>query len=142
MKALAASLLALTLALPSYAQAPPRYVGTWTFGATGDWAKVLSLKVRDEHNVGWGSAVATGYTPYLEIRKADGTSLFATVSGVWADSTEKDAYFAFGQASCLAPVSGSQDYAAYLVLKKPGASVYLSADDESSVFLIRAKRWP
>jgi hypothetical protein len=143
MKHLLSALVLIALLASPVAAQSSRYVGTWLVGAGGpDWVKVLKLKVRDEHNVGWGSAVATGYAPFMELRKADTGVLFATVSGAWADSTEKDALFALGQATCLAPASGYQDYEAYLVLSKAGSRAYLSADDEAAVFLVRIKRWP
>lgn len=121
----------------------PRYLGTWVFGSSGnDNVRVLQLKVRDGNNVGWGTAVGTCYTPYLEIRKKGSTSIYATMTGTWADSTEKDALFSLGAATALTPASGYQDYECYLVLKKGAAIGYMGADDDAGVFTFRAQRWP
>lgn len=134
-------LLALLMAVPAWAE--PRYLGTWVYGSSGDDAlRILRLKVRNESGVGWGSAVGTCYTPYLEVRKAGLTTVLLTVTGAWADSLEQDALFALGGATALAPTSGTQDYECYLVISKPGVMGYFGADDDAGLFTFRARRWP
>lgn len=136
-----AVLALLLIAVP--ALAAPRYVGTWVYGTSAsDNVRMLRFKVRDADGVGWGSSMGTGYTPYLEVRKVGATAIFATVTGSWADSTEKDALFSLGTAAALAPVSGYQDYEFYLVIKKAGVLAYLGSDDDAGLFLFRAQRWP
>ena len=133
--------LCLTLAVPAWAE--PRHLGTWVYGSSGaDAVRVLRLKVRDADGVGWGTAVGTCYTPYLEVRKAGLSTVFLTITGSWADSTEADALFSIGGATTLSPTSGTQDYECYLVLSKPGVMGYFGADDDAGLFTFRARRWP
>jgi len=140
-KPLAILLLLALAATPALGES--RYVGTWVYkSGVFDAVKVLKLKVRDKNNAGWGVAVGYGYTPTLEVRLAETHTLFATLSGIWSDATEKDALFALGEATCLAPASGYQDYECYLVLSKAGFVAYMSSDDDAGVFLFRAQTWP
>jgi hypothetical protein len=139
-RTLAALALCALLAFPAAAQGV--YVGTWLYGEAGDDVKVVKLKVRDEHNVGWGDAVGTGFTPTLEIRKAYGSALYATVSGAWEDSTENAALFALGQAPCLVPTTGFIDYYAILVLSKVGVRGNFASDAQRQPFRFRVERWP
>lgn len=136
-----ALLLCLLLAAP--ASAATRHLGTWVFGSGGyDNTRVLMLKVRDADNVGWGTSMGVCYTPYLEIRKKGQTDLYATMTGTWADSTEKDALFSIGAATVLSPSGTHQDYECYLVLKKGGAIGYMGSDDDAGLFTFRTRRWP
>jgi hypothetical protein len=136
--------LSLLLAAPTHAQTG-KYVGTWLVGADGpDWIKVLRLRVRDDHNVGWGTSVGKGYLPFLQVQRTTRATLFATVSGTWEDSTECVALFALGQAGCLAPPVGTPyyEYHAMLVMQKTGMYGYLAADDQRQRFRFRVERWP
>jgi hypothetical protein len=134
--------LLLALACPSQAQTS-RYVGTWLSGSSGsDWTKVLRLTIRDRSGVGWGTAMDKNYMPYLQVRKINESSTFAMVSGSWEDSTQVVALFALGQASCLAPSSGSTDFYAYLVMERTGDHGYLAADDNAQPFRFRLQRIP
>jgi hypothetical protein len=133
-------LLLLLLAVPAQAQGV--YVGTWLYGESGDDVKVLRLGVRDEHNVGWGTAVGLGFTPTLEVRKAYGATLYATLSGAWEDSTQTAALFALGQAPCLVPATGFVEYYAILVLKKAGVRGNFASDSQRQPFRFRVERWP
>jgi hypothetical protein len=138
-----AVLLALCLAVPTQAQTS-RFVDTWLIGADGpEWAKALRLGV-SENNVGWGTAVAKGYEPFLEIRRVNGSALYATITGAWEDTNEAAALFAIGQATCLAPAVGTDyvEYYAVLVMKKPGSRSYIAADGHRQPFRFRVERWP
>jgi hypothetical protein len=116
MRRLLAILLIALLAAPASAA---RFVGTWVYSSATtptDASRVLRLKIRDASGVGWGTSVGTGYSPYLEIKKAGVDTLFATISGTWSDSTQSDALFALGAVSALRPTIEYQDYEGYLVL--------------------------
>jgi hypothetical protein len=134
--------LVLCAVIASLATAQGAYVGTWLYGESGDDVKVLRLGIRDEHNIGWGTAVGLGFTPTLEVRKVYGSALFATLSGEWEDSTEVSALFVLGQAPCLVPTTGFTDYYAILVLSKVGVRGNFAADAQRQPFRFRVERWP
>jgi hypothetical protein len=128
--------LLLTLAAPAQAA---RFVGTWI---TGDNVRVLSLSVRDNNNVGWGTSVGKGYVPSLEIKAANDTILLTSVAGVWSDSTETEALFSPGIITSLYPTSGHADYDFLLYMTKPGYVAKIAADDNAEPFRFRLQRYP
>lgn len=142
MRRLLLVLLALAVALPAAAE--PKYVGSWLYGTGGDAHKALRVAVATDDNVCWGSAVASDYEPYLEIRKHNQTALFLTIEGTWEDTTDCAALFMLGQVGGLVPSSGTQVYDAILVLKNCSgdAQSNVAADGEEQVFTFRVKRWP
>ena len=121
-----------------------KYVGTWTFGATEEDLRVLRLRVVNAAGEVWGTAMGTGWSPALQIRKVNQTALAETLAGSWTDATEEYAVFAIGQDATLAPSGDARsvDYEAVLVLTKSGASTYVYADADSSPFGFRTQVWP
>jgi hypothetical protein len=142
MKRLLATLaLAALLASPAAAQTD-RFVGTWLVGTAYDDLRVLRLSIRDDHNVGWGTAIGKDYVPYLELSKTNGTTCYAMVEGAWEDTSESVALFALGQCPTLAPTTGYQEYLAILVIRKAGLNANLAADTQRKPFRFRIERWP
>lgn len=139
MKRLLAVLCLLTLAVPASAQTA-KYVGTWLYGTGADELKVLSLGIRSEANVGWGTAYGKDYVPYLEVSKANSTVCYVMIQGAWSDTTESKALFALGQCPELVPSSGYQEYYAILVIKKPGMGTNFAADAQRQPFRFRIER--
>lgn len=124
-----------------------KFAGTWLSGTPGDTCKVLRLDVRDQDGVAWGTSVGTGWTPTLEVRQVDGTSIAATLTGSWEDSSDAAALFTVGASSALVPASTGDpnvfaDYDAILVLSKAGVVARIAADFNSEPFRIRVQAWP
>ena len=139
-------LVVLLLAVAIPAHAASRFVGTWY---VGDNVRVLRLDVRDDHGVAWGAAVGPGYTPTLQIRKPNDTTIFATLSGAWEDGTDTAVLFAIGGATVLYPAATSPvsanvfaDYEAVLVLTNANAVTILGADGQANPFTFRIKAFP
>ena len=131
--------LALILAAPAQAQTS-KYVGTWLYGTGADAVKVLQLGIRDEHNIGWGSAIGKDYVPYLEVSKVNSSVCYVMIQGAWSDTTESRALFALGQCGALVPTTGYQEYHAILVIKKPGMGTNFAADAQRQPFRFRIER--
>jgi hypothetical protein len=117
------------------------HVGTWV---QGDAGKVLRLHVTDDTGIGWGTAVGTGYTPSLEVRKVGRDTLYATVTGAWSDATEVDADFGLGQTAAFYPPASQRqmDWEFYLILSKPGVTMRMGANALEEPFSFTIKRWP
>lgn len=143
MRRFALVLALLLVAAPSFAA---KYVGTWY---PGDNVRLLRFDVRDDSRSPWGTAVGSGYTPTLEVRKAGTTAVFAILSGAWEDSTDTAVLFSPGAETLLVPAQTSpatqglyQDYDAILVLTRGLAVARLGSDGVASPFRIRIQVWP
>jgi len=124
------------------------FVGTWVYDTTNnapDEVKTLAFNVKDPLTGDvWGTAVSTGWTPTLQVKRLGGTAIVATVTGSWEDATEARALFTLGAATVLVPAAGAApiDYEALLVLTKAGVSAVIGADGNAEPYAFRVSRWP
>lgn len=138
--------LALLLAFASSASAAPKYVGSWY---AGDNVRALRMDVRDDRGLSWGSVAGTGYTPTMEVRRPNDSTVYAILEGAWEDNTETAAVFFPGMCCYLVPTAtnpvtanGFADYEGVLVLTRGSQVTRLGSDGQSSPFTFRIKAWP
>lgn len=120
------------------------FVGTFV---VGDNVNTLRLEVTDSDGVPWGTAVSTGWTVELEVRKAGVSTLVSTLTGSWEDATEAAALFTVGTVAALAPAAGveSQDYEGILVLTKLTSEARLGVGNNTdgvTPFQFKVRSWP
>ena len=123
----------------------PENIGYWmysTVASAGEAVKTLRVEIKDDNNVPWGTAVGSGWTPLLECRKSGTSSVFATVSGTWEDSTEGAALFYIGSATALVPTGQAQTYDAMVKMYAGGLVAFNAADNQSEPFSFTVQRWP
>lgn len=122
-----------------------KFVGTWVYDSAaslGDSVKTLRMAIEDDNGLPWGTAVSTGWTPTLQAKKVGETSVFATLTGSWEDSTQGAALFAIGAETTLVPASGAQTYESQLIMTYPGNIAVNAADDQAETYLFTVQRWP
>lgn len=113
----------------------------------GDTTNRPRLTVTDDTGVPWGTAVGTGWTPTLEVRKAGDDALVTTLTGTWTDGTESACTFNVGGAAALAPAAGvaSVEYDAILILTKLAQIAKFGAGDGRAgllPFQFKVFAWP
>lgn len=138
------------------------FVGTWLYDTTtgmGDTVRYLGLSIRNKAGVGWGTAVALGWTPVLRVWKAGAAVLSCTVTGSWETNVadpESRALFAIGDettmsfvapTTTLVPAVGSPaiEYDAQIVMVDSGGThVSVLGPDDLTVetFTFRVGRFP
>lgn len=120
------------------------FVGTFV---VDDDVNVMRLEVTDSDGSPWGTAVSTGWTVELEVRKAGVQTLLTTLTGSWEDATEAAALFTIGTVAALEPAAGleSQDYEALLKLTKVTNVARLGAGNNTDgvvPFCFKVRAWP
>lgn len=125
------------------------YAGKWLSGTPGDTTKILRLPVMDQDGTPWGEAVSTGWTPTLECRLPDDTTLAATLDAEWEDADEAAVLVTVGAESDLVPDPTDPvtpnvfaDYECILVLTKAGVTARIGADADCTPWRIRVQAWP
>jgi len=121
------------------------HLGTWVYNSNaslGDSVKAASVAIRNRAGVPWGTAVGSGWTATMQVRKAGDATLVGTVTASSFDGT--DAVFALGLESALVPAAGQPgiDYEGLIFMTKPGLTGAVAADDNAEPYTFRVERWP
>ena len=121
-------------------------IGTWKVKiGIADNVHAYRAGLTDQQGRPWGTFMGLGYTPYLEIRLRDDTTLIATMSGTWEDAgVQSAALFLLASDPTLFPTSPSSsiDYDAIILMDNGSNPTRFGVGGSSVPIQFRIETWP